>query len=55
MQVEILYCPSYSVARVVLEKNEKIQAESVIMVGMTPEIGMETQARGGLLKSISRS
>jgi uncharacterized protein (AIM24 family) len=55
MQVEILYRLSYSVARVVLEKNEKIQAESGAMVGMSPEIGMETQARGGFLKSISRS
>ncbi len=55
MQVEILYQPSYSVARVQLDRNEKIQVESGAMVGMSPDLGMETQAKGGLLKSITRS
>lgn len=55
MQVEILYRPSYSVARVYLEKNETIHAESGAMVGMSPNMEMETQARGGFLKSLSRS
>jgi len=55
MQVEILYRPSYSVARVLLNRDEKIQVESGAMVGMSPDMEMETQARGGLLKSISRS
>jgi uncharacterized protein (TIGR00266 family) len=55
MQVEILYRPSYSVARVSLEHKEKIQVESGAMLGMSPDIEMETQAKGGLLKSMSRS
>ncbi len=55
MQVEVLYRPSYSVARVILEENESIQAESGAMVGMSPDMEMETQAKGGVLKSISRS
>ena len=55
MQVEILYRPSYSVARVSLGRNEEIHAESGAMVGMSPHIGMETGAKGGLLKSIARS
>jgi uncharacterized protein (TIGR00266 family) len=55
MQVEVLYRPSYSVARVVLERNEKIQVESGAMVGMSPDLEMETEAKGGFLKSISRS
>jgi uncharacterized protein (TIGR00266 family) len=55
MQVEILYRPSYSVAQVMLDKNEIVQAESGAMVGMSPEMAMETQAKGGLLKSITRS
>lgn len=55
MQIEILYRPSYSVARVLLNRNEKIQVESGAMVGMSPDMEMETQAKGGLLKSISRS
>ena len=55
MQVEILYRPSYSVARVSLQRGETIQVESGSMLGMSPEMGMETQAKGGFLKSIARS
>lgn len=55
MQVEILYRPSYSVARVLLERKEKIEVESGAMLGMSPDMQMETEAKGGLLKSISRS
>jgi len=55
MQVEIHYRPSYSVAQVFLERHEKIQAEGGSMLGMSPDLQMETQARGGLLKSLSRS
>ena len=55
MQVEILYRPSYSVARVLLNRQESIQVESGAMVGMSPNMEMETQAKGGFLKSISRS
>lgn len=55
MQVEVLYRPSYSVARVILERNEKIQVEAGAMVGMSPDLDMETEAKGGFLKSISRS
>lgn len=55
MQVEILYRPSYSVARVLLDRNEKIQVESGAMVGMSPNLEMETEAKGGFLKSLSRS
>lgn len=55
MQVDILYRPSYSVARVLLNHNEAIQVEGGAMLGMSPDIQMKTEARGGLLKSISRS
>ena len=55
MQIEVLYRPSYSVARVVLDRNETIQVESGSMVGMSPDLDMETEAKGGFLKSISRS
>jgi len=55
MQVEILYRPSYSVARVLLARTEKIQVESGSMVGMSPDMLMETEAKGGFLKSIARS
>ena len=55
MQVEILYRPSYSVARVILERTEKVQVESGSMLGMSPDLVMETAAKGGVLKSIARS
>jgi len=55
MDVEILYRPSYSVARVVLAARESIQAESGAMVAMSPDMELKTQASGGFLKSISRS
>ena len=55
MQVEILYRPSYSVARVTLERKEKIQVEAGAMVGMSPDMEIETEAKGGFLKSMSRS
>jgi uncharacterized protein (TIGR00266 family) len=55
MNVEILYRPSYSVARVVLDAKESIQAESGAMVAMSPDMELKTQASGGFLKSISRS
>jgi uncharacterized protein (TIGR00266 family) len=55
LEIDILYRPSYSVARVQLNRNEKILVESGAMVGMSPDMEMETQAKGGFLKSISRS
>ncbi len=55
MNVEVMYRPSYSLAMVTLEANESIQAESGAMVAMSPELDMVTEAKGGFLKSISRS
>lgn len=55
MQTEILYRPSYSLARVMLAPNEKIRTESGAMVSMSADLGVETQARGGLLSSLART
>lgn len=55
MKVEVLYRPSYSAAQVSLDRGETIQVESGAMVGMSPGMQMETEARGGLLKSIARA
>jgi uncharacterized protein (TIGR00266 family) len=55
MQTEILYRPSYSVVRVTLQRQEKIQVESGSMLGMSPDMQMQTEASGGLLKSLARS
>jgi uncharacterized protein (TIGR00266 family) len=55
MQTEILYRPSYSVARVTLSANETVRAESGAMVGMSAGVTIETKMQGGLLKSLARS
>jgi len=55
MKVEVLYRPSYSLAMVTLDPRENIQVEGGAMVAMSPELEMKTEARGGFLKSISRS
>ncbi len=55
MQTEILFRPSYSLARVTLVGNEKIRTESGAMVSMSADLAVETQARGGLLSSLART
>jgi uncharacterized protein (TIGR00266 family) len=54
MNVDIRYRPSYSLAMVTLDPGESIQVESGAMVGMSPGLEMETEASGGLLKSLGR-
>ncbi len=55
MNVEIQYRPSYSLATITLKARESIQVESGAMVAMAPELQMQTDARGGLMKSLTRS
>jgi uncharacterized protein (TIGR00266 family) len=54
MQTEILYQPSYALCRITLRQGEKIRAEAGAMVSMAG-VEVETQATGGLFKSLSRS
>lgn len=55
MKVDLLYRPSYSLADVGLESGEKITAESGSMVAMSPDMQVQTQMKGGLMKSLARS
>jgi uncharacterized protein (TIGR00266 family) len=55
MQTEILFRPSYSLAKVTLSPNEKIRTEAGAMVSMSADLAVETQARGGLLSSLART
>jgi uncharacterized protein (TIGR00266 family) len=55
MKVEILYRSTSAVAKVKLNDGEGIQAEVGSMVGMSPQLHMETSAEGGVLKSLSRN
>ncbi|NPV09686.1 MAG: TIGR00266 family protein [Anaerolineae bacterium] len=55
MQAEILYRPSYSLARVRLEPGEQMRVEAGSMVSMSHGMAIETKMQGGLLKSLARS
>lgn len=55
MNVEVLYRPSYAVARVTLAPNEAVIAESGAMLSMSAGMHVETKMRGGLLQSLARS
>jgi uncharacterized protein (TIGR00266 family) len=54
MQTEVLYQPSYALAKMKLQRGEQVRAESGVMVSMAG-VQVETQATGGILKSLSRS
>jgi len=55
MNIEVRYGPAYALALVTLDRGETVEVESGAMVGMSPDIEMETAAKGGFLKSIGRS
>jgi uncharacterized protein (TIGR00266 family) len=55
MQIDTLFRPSYSTAKVILGPNEALVAESGAMVSMSPDIVVDTKMQGGLLKSLARS
>jgi uncharacterized protein (TIGR00266 family) len=55
VQTEILYRPSYSLTVVKLAPHESIQVEGGAMVSMTPNLELETKAKGGIFKSLARS
>jgi len=53
MQIELK--PSYSLGIVQLDPGETLQVEGGSMVSMSADINIQTQARGGLLKSLGRT
>lgn len=55
MQNEVLYRPSYSLLRLLMEPGEALLAEAGAMVSMTPNIQVQTQAKGGLLGGLKRA
>ena len=55
MKVDVMYGPAYALAMVSLDHRETVHVESGAMVGMSPDLEMETSARGGFLKSLGRS
>jgi uncharacterized protein (TIGR00266 family) len=55
MQTEIMYRPSFSLAIVKLDPNERIRVEAGAMVSMSEGLNLETKAAGGLLASLKRT
>jgi uncharacterized protein (TIGR00266 family) len=55
MQTELMYRPSYAMARVAMAPHETIRVEAGSMVTMSAGITIETRAEGGLLKALARS
>jgi len=55
MNIEILYRPSYSLAKAELKPDETIVVEAGSMVAMSTDMQMDTKMKGGLLKSLARS
>jgi len=55
MESEILYQPSYSLARVKLQAGEAITAEAGAMVSMSEGITIETGVKGGFFAGLKRS
>ncbi|ODS40177.1 MAG: TIGR00266 family protein [Candidatus Altiarchaeales archaeon WOR_SM1_79] len=55
MKTEMLYRPSYTLTRVLLEPGETINVEGGSMVSMGKNIGIETKARGGIFSALKRS
>ncbi|ASI98881.1 TIGR00266 family protein [Thermococcus celer] len=55
MRYQILNRPSFSLVEVELEDGEAVQAEAGAMVHMSPNIAIETKAKGGIFGALKRS
>lgn len=55
MHIEILYRPAYSMAVIKLAGSEELKVEAGSLVSMSDGVKMETEASGGLWKSLGRA
>lgn len=55
MDIKIQYGPAYSMATLSLQAGEQIRVEAGALLGLSQGVSVDTQATGGLLKSLSRS
>lgn len=53
MHIQVLYQPAHSLARVLLDPGEAVVAEAGAMVGMSPNVQMQTQS-GGFASGLKR-
>jgi len=54
MKHKIIGRPDFPVVKIILQDGESILAESGAMVSMTPNLAIETRARGGIFSSLKR-
>lgn len=55
MKTELLYRPAFAAARVQIGPGEAVRAEGGAMLSMDSSVQIETQATGGLMRSLKRS
>lgn len=55
MKTEIEYGPAFATAKINLDQGESVQAGAGVLLAMSPQIEVETSARGGVLKGLKRS
>jgi uncharacterized protein (TIGR00266 family) len=53
MQIQVDYRPAHSLAKIQLQPNESVVAESGAMVGMSTNVAMQTQS-GGMMSGLKR-
>ncbi len=54
MNIETRQGPAYAVARITLDPNESVRAESGAMMAMSSSVTLSSNAQGGVLKSLKR-
>ena len=55
MHVDIRHSPSFAAARVTLDPNEQIRAESGAMMATSSGVGITSSTQGGMMKGLKRS
>ena len=55
MDVDIRHSPSFAAARVTLDPNDQIRAESGAMMATSPGVGITSSTQGGVMKGLKRS
>ena len=55
IKTELLYQPSFSLAKVTMDQGDELRVEAGAMVSMNSRIEIETRATGGMMKSLKRS
>lgn len=55
MDVVIRHSPSFAVARITLNPNERVRAESGAMMATSSGVGVTSSTQGGVLKGLKRS